>query len=111
MQGAIVFGSLYGSHKDEQTWHQPDQFNPERFLDESGQFSPKLDKSLPFGSGKRLCAGETFSRNALFLIVAALVQNFDVEMPTNQKMPMPCDHCTGMLQYAPEYRLTFVPRA
>lgn len=110
LQGTIIFSSLYGSHIDTDTWKEPDLFQPERFLDEDGRFSPKLDKSLPFGSGKRLCAGETFSRNVLFLMLSALVQNFTFKCPDKEVMPLPREICTGMLQYAPEFRLTFVPR-
>lgn len=55
LQGTIVFTSLHASHmKDEETWKNPELFEPERFLDEFGQFSPKLDKSTPFGAGKRV---------------------------------------------------------
>lgn len=106
----MIFPLLQGSHSDEEAWNQPDQFTPERFLDESGKFSPKLDKSVPFGAGKRLCAGETFSRNTMFLVFSALVQNFNIETPNNEKLPLPNEHCTGIFQYAPEYRLKFVPR-
>lgn len=110
MQGTIIFSSLHGSHTDEETWNRPDLFLPERFLNESGEICPKLDKSLPFGSGKRLCAGETFARNTMFLVVSAIVQNFDLMMPDNSTMPMPSDTCTGMFQFTPEYRLRFLPR-
>lgn len=105
-----MFGSLHGSHFDEKTWKEPELFQPERFLDEMGTFSPKLDKSIPFGAGKRLCAGETFARNTMFLVASAIIQNFDIEMPSNSKMPSPSETCTGMLRYVPEYRLSFVSR-
>lgn len=105
-----MIASIHGAHSDEQAWSEPELFKPERFIDESGHFSPKLDKSLPFGAGKRVCAGETFARNTLFLIVSALVQHFNIEMPKNMKMPLQCDMRTGVIQYLPEYRLKFVSR-
>lgn len=109
-QGTIVFSSLHGSHADKQAWDEPQMFRPERFLDDAGQFSPKLDKSLPFGAGKRICAGETFARNSLFLVSSALMQNFNFVMPENGKMPLPCDTHTGILRFTPEYRLKFLAR-
>ncbi|XP_055317679.1 probable cytochrome P450 304a1, partial [Sitodiplosis mosellana] len=102
-KGTIVFSSLHGVHVDEDTWDAPEQFKPERFLDESGIFSPKLDKSLPFGAGKRVCAGETFARNSLFLIVSALVQNFNIELPTNEKLPDPRETLSGFIRYPPDF--------
>lgn len=109
-QGAIVFSSLHGAHIDKSTWAAPDEFQPERFLDESGQFSPKLDKSLPFGAGKRVCAGETFARNTMFLVVSAVVQNFNIELPANQKMPHPDETLSGFIRYTPDFRLKLSTR-
>lgn len=93
---------------DETAWKAPELFQPERFLDENGKFSPKLDKSLPFSAGKRVCAGETFTRNMLFLAVAAIVQNFNFAIPKGEKLPMNAK--TGMFQYLPEFSLEFLPR-
>lgn len=95
---------------DEKTWDRPELFKPERFLDESGRICLKLDKSLPFSAGKRLCAGETFARNTIFLIASAIIQNFNISMADNEKMPLTCDSCTGLIQYIPEFRLKFLPR-
>lgn len=105
-----MFSSLHACHADAHTWEQPNLFKPERFLSENGEISPKLDKSLPFGAGKRLCAGETFARNTLFLVLSALVQNFNIALPENGRMPKPNENCTGIIRYAPEYRLKFVSR-
>lgn len=93
---------------DEKVWSQPELFQPERFLDKDGKFSPKLDKSLPFSAGKRLCAGETFSRNMLFLTAAAIMQNFNLEMPMGEKMPN--DPYTGFLHHLPDFWMEFKAR-
>lgn len=44
--------SLYALHKDERVWGDPENFRPERFLDDSGKLCLKKDASLPFGAGK-----------------------------------------------------------
>lgn len=100
----------YSCHKEEGVWDRPEAFIPDRFLDENGKFAPKLDKSMPFGAGKRLCAGETFARNTMFLVTSALIQQFTFELPKNGKMPDPKDAHTGILRSPNEYRLKFVPR-
>lgn len=107
-QGTILYGSLDGAHKDETVFKQPDVFRPERFLDTSGRFSPKLDKSLPFSAGKRLCAGETFARNTLFLMTATIVQNFNLKMPVGEEMPLQTD--TGFIVRLPDYWMEFAAR-
>lgn len=88
----------------------PDLFKPERFLDENGQVCAKLDKTLSFGSGKRICPGETFARNSMFLVAAALAQNFNLSMPTNEKVPSESETHTGLIRTAPKLWLSFLPR-
>lgn len=48
-----MFPSLYALHMDKDYWGDPENFRPERFLDENGKLDLKLDKSLPFGAGKK----------------------------------------------------------
>lgn len=44
---------------DQAYWVDPDNFRPERFLDDDGKFSTsKLDHVLGFGAGKRQCLGK-----------------------------------------------------
>lgn len=64
---------------DKDLWKDPENFRPERYLDFKGRLSVKKDASLPFGAGRRLCAGETFARNTMFLCITALLQNFNVK--------------------------------
>lgn len=73
-------------HTDESLWKDPVNFRPERFLDYKGRFAVKKDPSLPFGAGRRLCAGETFARNTMFLCIAALLQNFNLK-PMGDELP------------------------
>lgn len=46
--------SLYAFHLDKDLWGDPENFRPERFLNENGKLDLKLDKSLPFGAGNIL---------------------------------------------------------
>lgn len=82
----IVLPGLFALHNDEEVWGDPKVFRPERFLNDDGTLDLKKDQSLPFGAGRRLCAGETFARNTMFLCIAALLQNFNIK-PANGKLP------------------------
>ncbi|KAB7494262.1 hypothetical protein Anas_08785 [Armadillidium nasatum] len=59
----------------------PDKFDPSRFLDENGKFIPTCEGFQAFGIGKRQCLGEQFARMELFLLTAALLQNFSFSPP------------------------------
>ena len=45
-----VILNLYATHMDPEDWQLPQQFRPERFLDESGNVVDK-DRVIPFSLG------------------------------------------------------------
>ncbi|XP_055697775.1 probable cytochrome P450 304a1 [Phlebotomus papatasi] len=109
-EGAFVVPGLYAFHMDPKLWGDPEVFRPERFIGEDGKLSLKLDKSLPFGAGKRLCAGETFARNTLFLMISALAQNFNIRQPPNDKLPDLSKTICGLITLPPQFWIKFEPR-
>lgn len=106
----FVLPTLFAFHRDPAFWgSDADEFRPERFLDENGKMSLKLDKSLPFGAGKRLCAGETFARNTLFLLISSLFQNFNIELPANETVNLE-KNFTGFIRFPPQFWVKLTPR-
>lgn len=101
--GTFVITSLGASHHDPLAWQHPNEFQPERFLDKNGRFCVQKDKSLPFGAGKRLCAGETFARNMLFLFMAAFFQAFSVSMPDGVKPQRFDQNKTGLIRHTADH--------
>ncbi|KAI2557118.1 cytochrome P450 family 17 subfamily A member 1 [Homo sapiens] len=87
-KGTEVIINLWALHHNEKEWHQPDQFMPERFLNPAGTqlISPSVSY-LPFGAGPRSCIGEILARQELFLIMAWLLQRFDLEVPDDGQLP------------------------
>ncbi|PNJ87131.1 CYP17A1 isoform 3 [Pongo abelii] len=87
-KGTHVIINLWALHHNEKEWHQPDQFMPERFLNPAGTqlISPSVSY-LPFGAGPRSCIGEILARQELFLIMAWLLQRFDLEVPDDGQLP------------------------
>ncbi|XP_032684829.1 probable cytochrome P450 304a1 [Odontomachus brunneus] len=70
-----VITNLAAMHHDPNLWGDPENFRPERFINEKGELTK--DMSLPFGFGRRVCPGETYSRYYMFGILAALLQTFN----------------------------------
>ena len=68
--GAWIHPSIYLAHHRPETYPQPDQFQPERFLERA--FSPY--EFLPFGGGSRRCIGGAFARLEMKLIVATILR-------------------------------------
>ncbi|KAL2096534.1 hypothetical protein ACEWY4_008682 [Coilia grayii] len=74
-KGTMVLPLLSSVLVDPKLWKNPDNFDPENFLDEEGHFK-KNDGFLVFGLGKRNCVGEGLARTELFLLFTSLLQRF-----------------------------------
>lgn len=92
------------------TWDSPFTFKPERFLDVHGKLDLTKDHSMPFGAGKRLCAGETFARNMLFLLTAGLFQNFNISAPPGSTIPNFEQNATGLVRSPPDFWVKLTAR-
>ncbi|CAG0918414.1 unnamed protein product [Notodromas monacha] len=76
-KGTMIQGLIYAIHTDPTYWKDPMLYNPNRFLNESGEFHIEhKDAYLPFEIGKRQCLGENVARITTFLAVATLLQKF-----------------------------------
>ncbi|KAB8335222.1 cytochrome P450 [Scytonema tolypothrichoides VB-61278] len=75
-EGTIIIPNIYLAHHREETYPQPKQFKPERFL--SRQFSPY--EYLPFGGGNRRCIGLTFAQYEMKLVLATILSRFQVSL-------------------------------
>lgn len=109
-KGTIIMPALDAAMQDTSAWEKPHKFWPERFLDSSGKLCLSKDISLPFGAGKRLCAGETFARNMIFLFTSALFQSFCVRMPDGVRPYKFSENLTGTIRTTPDHWVELVAR-
>lgn len=109
-KGTVIMPALDAAMKDSTVWDKPHEFRPERFLDASGKLCLSKDISLPFGAGRRLCAGETFSRNMLFLFTTAFLQAFSVKVPDGTKPVKFCENLTGTLRTPKDHWIAVTAR-
>ncbi|KAK1272170.1 Trans-cinnamate 4-monooxygenase [Acorus gramineus] len=64
-------------------WIRPEEFRPERFLEEESKVEPNGNdfRYLPFGVGRRSCPGIILALPILGITVGRLVQNFELLPP------------------------------
>ena len=86
-KGTRMFPNLLLLYRNEKYWKDASHFNPENFLDESGNFvkSPYL---LAFGAGPRLCPGDAIAKMEMFMVFANIIRRYQV-CPVDQGQGLP----------------------
>lgn len=70
-------------HRDPKFWDNPSEFRPNRFLSEDTKLN--YFHFLPFGSGKRICAGLPLAERMLMYVLATFVHMFNWKLPDGTK--------------------------
>lgn len=87
-ENAVLIVNVWAMGKDPNIWESPMDFRPERFLKpviEGDPYEGLLDvrgqffQYLPFGTGRRMCAGVNLAMQQLPTVLATLVQCFDFQ--------------------------------
>ncbi|KAK4278736.1 hypothetical protein QN277_016539 [Acacia crassicarpa] len=118
--GTDLFISVYNLHRSPYFWDSPHEFEPERFLVQRKNeeiegwagFDPSRSPGalypneiisdfafLPFGGGPRKCVGDQFALMESTIVLAMLLQNFDVELKGN---PGSVELVTGATPFHPK---------
>lgn len=67
--------------RDLKLWKNPEEFNPERFIDSPVDYRGQHFELLPFGSGRRICPGMTMGLVTVELGLLNLLYFFDWKLP------------------------------
>ena len=97
-----IHPNLWAVHNDPNLWKNPEIFNPERFLDEQGNFI-KSNHVIPFSVGPRRCLGEQLARMEVFIFLIGMVQKFKF-LPDkgSKKLPSIDVNCDSNLSSIPK---------
>jgi cytochrome P450 len=74
-----VMISIYLTHRDREHWQEPHCFRPERFDRAIRHGRPAL-AYVPFGGGPRNCIGATFAQVESKVVLARILQRFDLRL-------------------------------
>ncbi|GKV26280.1 hypothetical protein SLEP1_g35613 [Rubroshorea leprosula] len=83
--------NIWAIGRDPDVWENPLDFTPERFLTEKNK---KIDprgndfELIPFGAGRRICAGTRMGIVLVEYILGTLVHSFDWALPAGEKLNM-----------------------
>ncbi|CAK8679361.1 cytochrome P450 2J2-like [Clavelina lepadiformis] len=76
-KGTTVVGNIWGVNNHPKYWKHADKFDPERFIDENGDFI-KSDHVVSFGiGGPRDCIGYHVAQLEIFIMLVSMVRKFE----------------------------------
>lgn len=82
--------NVWAIQRDPSQWTDPLEFKPERFLQEEFKrdFTGKEFDYLPFGSGRRICAGAVMAERMVCYLLATMVHSFDWKLPEGKEVDL-----------------------
>uniref|UniRef100_J3MTN4 Uncharacterized protein n=2 Tax=Oryza brachyantha TaxID=4533 RepID=J3MTN4_ORYBR len=82
-KGSMVIFNAWAIMRDPAAWERPGEFMPERFLAraEEVDFWGKTFEFIPFGSGRRVCAGLPMAERVVPFMLASLLHAFEWRLP------------------------------
>ncbi|KAL0415985.1 UNVERIFIED_CONTAM: Flavonoid 3'-monooxygenase [Sesamum latifolium] len=87
-KGSTLLVNVWAIARDPDVWSSPLEFRPERFL--PGGERPNADvrgndfELIPFGAGRRVCAGMSLGIRMVQLLIATLIHAFDFDLANGQ---------------------------
>ncbi|CEI99110.1 hypothetical protein RMCBS344292_13203 [Rhizopus microsporus] len=80
-KGAVVSINIEALHCNPKLWHNPDQFDPERFAPGGEHEQHDGMTWLPFSNGTRQCLGMNFSLFEQRLVIAMILKKYEISIP------------------------------
>lgn len=98
--GTMVITNAWAIGRDANSWDEPEEFRPERFLNSPIDFRGHDFQLIPFGAGRRGCPGISFATVLGELVFANLLHKFDWSLPGGAKgEDLDMNECTGAIAH------------
>jgi cytochrome P450 len=78
-KGMTIAVNVYGMHRREDLFPEPERFDPDRFTPEREAALPR-SAYMPFGSGPRVCIGAHFAQMEAHLLLATMARRATLEL-------------------------------
>ncbi|XP_036326022.1 probable cytochrome P450 305a1 [Rhagoletis pomonella] len=103
----ILIG-LRSVHMDKEHWGDPENFRPQRFIDDEGKVL-RDEYFMPFGQGRRRCLGDALARACLFSFLTKILHRYRIEL-CEEAMPSVVLQ-PGITLTPKPYKVRFVERS
>ncbi|KAK7316394.1 hypothetical protein VNO77_35407 [Canavalia gladiata] len=89
-KGTRLMPNLWKIHRDPNVWSDPLEFKPERFLTTHKDVDVRGHhfELLPFGGGRRICAGLSLGMHMVHFTLANFLHSFEIVNPSSEPVDM-----------------------
>ncbi len=87
-KGSMVFVAPETAHNIPEVFSNPEKYDPKRFSPEFMEGSKKFSL-IGFGGGAHRCAGVNFAKLEMKILMAKMLQNYDIELLDKHPLPNP----------------------
>jgi cytochrome P450 len=101
--GTLVMISPWIIHRHNRLWDQPSAFIPDRFEGKPQDYLTN-PAYIPFGAGPRVCIGATFSLAEVSIILAMVLERFEIDLDDERQIT-PVSIITTMPDIEPWFAL------
>jgi len=114
-KGSLVMADIWSVLHDPEMYPDPEEFKPERFLNEDGSFRDDPTLSLAFGIGKRICPGRHLVDATVFIFASSVLSVFNVmkaKDKNGQEIPVKIAITTkeGFVVHPEKFECAIIPR-
>ncbi|KAF5354109.1 hypothetical protein D9756_007313 [Leucocoprinus leucothites] len=114
-KGTIVFGNTWSILHNPETYKNPEEYNPERFLKDGKLASGVVEPaSAAFGFGRRICVGRFLSDSSLFSTIAHVLSVYDIKPGLDgdgKEVKFKPDVTPGIVSYPVPFSCRIIPRS
>ncbi|KAI3969090.1 hypothetical protein MKX01_029097 [Papaver californicum] len=85
--GTRLWVNVWKMQRDPKVWDDPLVFRPERFLSNEKKMVDVIGQNyelIPFGAGRRICPGISFSFDLMHLVLTRLILEFEMKSPSGK---------------------------
>ncbi|KAI0066603.1 cytochrome P450 [Artomyces pyxidatus] len=113
-KGATVFANLWAILHDHNVYPEPEEFVPERFLNDDGRGKVDSVLATAFGYGKRICPGRHLVDSTIFILVASILATFNIRKANDaegNEIPIRCEFTGGALSHPKAFECSITSRS
>jgi len=114
-KGSIMVANAWAVLHDPEIYPDPEEFKPDRFLNEDGTVRDDPRLALAFGVGKRICPGRHLVDATLFIVASSVLSVFNVVKAKDEngnEIPVKAavQASNGLVIHPEKFACSIVPR-